>query len=109
MLWALDPYTCFYNFSSETRAAPDGKNVYGYRNPVYDELLEKAIRTAGRTAKTKIYRELEKMTLTELVTVPFFNLPRLLGFRKTVHDLRPHDSWFIYLHTPWNNVWKEKK
>ncbi len=104
----IDPYTGFYELSAESTDSGDGKNIPGYNDPVYDDLLKKSVSTTDRKVRTKIYHELERMALQQSIAVPFYTIAQLVGYRKEVHDLRAHDSYFIYLHTPWNNVWKEK-
>jgi peptide/nickel transport system substrate-binding protein len=104
----MDPFTGVMELWSKSKAAADDKNLSGYENPKFDELVEKGVAVSDRKVRKGIYQELERIALRDLVAVPFSNIPRLIAYKKAVHDLRPHDSYFVYLHAPWNNVWVEK-
>ncbi len=95
-------------FYSKTYRAGDGKNRAAYSNPEVDKLFEKGNSLSDRNERKKLYQQIEKIVMKDLPAMPIFNIPSLFGYNKRVHDLRAHDSLFIYLKSPWNNVWIEK-
>lgn len=104
-----DPSDTAGEFDSKTPRAGDRKNRAGYVNPEIDKLLEKASAMANRNERKKLYQQIEKIIFKDLPAMPIFTIPRLFAYNKKVHDLRAHNSSFLYLKTPWNNVWTEKK
>lgn len=104
----MDPFAAAKDFHSKTPNASDGKNIMAYDNPEVDKLVDKGNRISNREERKKLYQQVEKIALRDLPILPIFNLPRLTGYNKKVHDLRGHDSLFLFLKSPWNNVWIEK-
>ncbi len=104
----MDPFAAAKDFHSKTPNAADGKNIAAYNNPEVDKLVEKGNMISNREERKKLYQQVEKIALRDLPILPIFNLPRLYGYNKKVHDLRGQDSMFLYLKSPWNNVWIEK-
>lgn len=94
--------------STKSPNAGDGKNIPGYSNPEVDKLIDKGDIITNREERRKYYQQVEKIVLKDLPLLPIFNLPRLTGYNKKVHDFRGSDSLFIFLKSPWNNVWIEK-
>ncbi len=104
----MDPFAAAKEFHSKTPNAADGKNIAAYDNPEVDKLVEKGNSISNREERKKLYQQVEKIALRDLPILPIFNLPRLTGYNKKVHDLRGHDSLFLFLKSPWNNIWIEK-
>ncbi len=103
-----DPNDTAKEFYSRTPTAADGRNIVGYENPEVDKLIEKGSIITNREERKKYYQQVEKIVMKDLPLLPIFNLPRLVGYNKKVHDLRSHDALFIFLKSSWNNVWIDK-
>lgn len=104
----IDPNSQAKEFLSTNPSAGDGKNIPAYANSRYDELYIKASSETEREKRKKIYQEMEKISLKDLVGLPIFNLPYVYGLNKRVHGYKPHDSGFFFIKSSWNNVWVEK-
>ncbi len=106
---AIDPGETITDFYSQTPVAGDGKNISGYENSKLDELYKKGGAVHNQEERKKIYQELEKMILKDMVILPVFAIPTIFAYNKKVHDFPAHDSLHIFFRTTWNNVWLEKK
>jgi peptide/nickel transport system substrate-binding protein len=106
---AIDPGDTISDFYSKTPAGGDGKNIPGYDNPKVDELYVKGGAAYNRQEAKKIYQEIEKIILKDLVAMPIFDLPFIFAYNKRVHDFPAHDSAHLLFRTSWNNVWLDKK
>lgn len=105
----MDPMQAAEDFESDNPASFDNTNREGYKNPKIDKLFEEGLRTYDLKKRIKIYQEFERIVLKDdLVCLILYNTPVVYGVRKTVHDFKPHDSAFLYIFTPWNNMWIEK-
>jgi peptide/nickel transport system substrate-binding protein len=105
----IDPSDCAREFFSESRASGDGQNMPGYKDPKVEELIIKAAATYDRRERIKLYQELERILLKDQqVVLPLVNIPWIYGVRKNVHDFKPHKSSFLYIVSPWSNIWVEK-
>ncbi len=114
-LWRLQrgpaegPAYIFEYYLSDKRGAPDDKNIWGYNNPKVDEMIKRGLK-GGKDKKklTALYRETERAILADLPLIPIYNEPVLYGVNKKVQDFMPHHSGWIYLVSPYNNVWIKK-
>lgn len=106
---AVDPIDTMQYFYSKSPNAGDRQNMPGYNNPNADELILKGMATYDEKERTKIYQELEKIILKDLVVLPIFAVPTIIGYNKRVHDFPAHDSAKVWICTPWNNVWLDKE
>jgi peptide/nickel transport system substrate-binding protein len=105
----IDPNDGVRVFYSETRGAGDGLNRPGYKDSKVDELVVKGAGTYDRKARIKVYQEVEKILLKDQVAVlPLVNPPWIYGVRKNVQDFKPHKSSFLYIVSPWSNIWVKK-
>ncbi len=105
----IDPTIAMKEPYSKSGSAGDGKNIAGYHNPRYDELHLKGLASGDQKERIKIYQEMEKILLEDLPISPIFQLPTIYGANKKVHDFVSHDSGYLFIATPWNNIWLEKK
>ncbi len=106
---AIDPGETITDFYSQSPVAGDGKNISGYNDPKLDELYKKGGAAYRQEERKRIYQEIEKIILKDMVILPIFAIPTIFGFNKKVHDFPAHDSLHIFFRTSWNNVWLEKK
>ncbi len=106
---ALDGAEAVSDFYSKTANAGDGQNIPGYNNPEVDKLILKGGATYDEKERKRIYQEIEKIILKDLVIFPIFEVPGIYGYNKRVHDFPAHDSAKVWICTPWNNIWLEKK
>ncbi len=114
-LWRLQrgpvegPAYIFEYYLSDKRGAPDNKNIWAYENPKVDEMIKLGLK-GGKDKKKLIglYQETEKAILADLPLIPIFDVPILYGVNKKVQDFMPHHSGWIYLVSPYNNVWIKK-
>ncbi len=104
----FDPSAWSKQYNSKQVGAGDGRNLPAYENPEYDKLDDKANSIYDRKERKKYYQQMEKMILRDLPEMPIFGIPFVFGYNKKVHDLRNHNSRFLFLKSPWNNVWVEK-
>ncbi len=105
----IDPSASAGEFYSQTRSAGDGQNMPGYKDPKVEELAVKGAGTYDRKERIKVYQEMEKILLKEqMVALPLVNIPWIYGVRKNVQDFKPHNSSFLYIVSPWSNIWVKK-
>ncbi len=104
----VDPSNLANEFYSKASRSADRTNRSGYNNPEVDKLFGMGNAISDRNERKKVYQQIEKIILRDLPAMPIFNLPTLFGYNKKVHDLRAHDTLYLYLKSPWNNVWIEK-
>jgi peptide/nickel transport system substrate-binding protein len=105
----MDPMQAAEDFSSKNPATFDDTNREGYKNPKVDNLIEEGVRAYDLKKRTKIYQDMERIVLKDdLAALILYNTPIVYGVRTRVHDFKPHDSAFLYIFTPWNNMWIEK-
>ncbi len=97
-------------FRTDRPGAPDNKNIWAYSNPKVDELI-KAGRRGGKDRKKLkgIYQEIERILLTDMPYIPVWDEPVIYGVNKRVHDFFPHPTQGIFLTSPYNNIWVEKR
>ncbi len=105
----IGPAYIFDYFLSDKRSAPDDKNVWAYNNPKVDEMIKLGLK-GGKDKKklSRLFQETEKAILTDLPILPIYNEPVLYGVNKKVQDFMPHHSGWIYLVSPYNNIWLKK-
>ncbi len=115
ILWApargpgLGPIFLLDDFRSDRPLSPDRKNMSAYNSPKVDQLISLGRRGMKDRKKLKeLYQEIEKTVLTDIPYLPIWDQPILYGVNKKAHDFYPHDSGFIYLVSPKNNIWVEK-
>ncbi len=114
-LWRQDrgagvhPLFFFDSFRSDKTGAPDGKNLWGYNNPKFDELLKQGRKgMKDRKKLQQLYQEIERILLTDIPRLPIYDQPVCFGVNKKVHDFYPHSSLWIFLVSSFNNIWIEK-
>ncbi len=106
---AIGPSFWFEYFRSDKRAAPDGTNIWGYKNPEVDRLYKVGMSgMKDRKKLREIYLGTERLILNDLFFIPIWNQPILFGVNRKVHDFYPHDTGWIYMASPFNNIWIEK-
>ncbi len=114
-LWRLQrgpsegPAYIFEYFLSDKTGAPDNKNIWGYVNPKVDQMILEGMK-GGKDKKklTALYLATEKAILADLPLIPVYNEPVLFGVNKKVQDFMPHYTGWIYLVSPYNNIWIKK-
>jgi peptide/nickel transport system substrate-binding protein len=72
----------------------DGKvksgNFYGYQNPKMDELANAALKTDDKTARAKIYADIQKLYAQDAVRLPLFTEVELHAFNLKVEGVKRH-------------------
>ena len=69
----------------------------------------KGVKIDDRKERVKIYQEIERILLKEQVAImPLVSIPWIYGVRKDVQDFKHHFSSFLYIVTPYNNIWIKK-
>jgi peptide/nickel transport system substrate-binding protein len=104
----FDPSAWSKQYNSKQVGAGDGKTVIAYANPEFDKLDDSANIIYDRKKRKNLYQEMEKIIFRDLPIIPIFNIPYVFGYNYKVHDIRNHNSGFLFLRSPWNNVWVEK-
>ncbi len=105
----MGPIFLLDDFRSDRPLSPDKKNMPAYNNPRVDQLINLGRKgMKDRKQLRALYLEIERILLTEIPYLPIWDQPIFYGVNKRVHDFLPHDSGWIYLVSPYNNVWIEK-
>ncbi len=105
----VHPLFVFESFRADSRKAPDGKNLFGYDNPKFDELFTRGNKgMKDRKKLQELFQEMERILLTDIPRLPIWDEPVCFGVNKKVHDFYSHDSLWIFLVSSYNNIWIEK-
>ena len=88
-----DPHSFMNIFTSSSES-----NYMGWKNPRYDELVEKAVATADENLRKKYYQEAQKLLLEEeVVLMPLFLSSHQALVRSNLHgvSLNLLDKWYF--------------
>ena len=66
-----------------------GGNYPGYRSATADRLLAEGLATLDRQERTRIYRELQEVIMSDLPTLPLFYLPNVCAASDRLVNFRP--------------------
>ena len=85
----------------------DGYNIPRWVNKEYDEIIRKAQSTEDRKVRTKLYRAADRILLTELPAVPYYNEYWFHGAHKKVKGLMFLETGDPHIHNPAAQIWLE--
>lgn len=87
--YRMDPHE--YYFKELSSKSPASKETYGaWVNPVYDQLVDDARRTAAKEERVKLYTEAEKLIHAEAPAVRTISAHNLSAWHKYVQNYRPN-------------------
>lgn len=67
-----------------------GPNPFGYRNPAYDALFERASGLAGSPERDALYRQMEQILLDDLPAIPYLVYNHFFLVRDWLRNCKPH-------------------
>lgn len=101
ILWSLISYTgdandVFGNVLHSPDAARSwgAQNSFGYRNPVLDRLIERAVVSQPMSGRLGLFQEAMREAMRDLAVVPLWEVPWVSGIRDDVDYVPGADGWF---------------
>jgi len=86
----------------------DGFNIPRYVNKEYDAVIRKAQSTEDRKTRAKLYRDADRILMTDLPAAPYYHEVYFHGASKKVKGIIMMESGDPHLHTPAGQVWLDK-
>ena len=103
-LMAPDPYNVHYYLFHSDSWGPPG-NRQRYKNEKVDELINKGQKITDVEERIEIYKELQRMIMSEYPHIPLYYTNEVRPYNKRVQDFQAHSALGFPLVTSWNNVW----
>jgi ABC-type transport system substrate-binding protein len=81
-------------------------NLANYSNPNLDKLVEEALVERGASRRTELFRQIEKILMVDVPTIPLFSHQRRLAVQPYVRGLKAHPLGIAY--SDMKEVWLDK-
>lgn len=98
-----DPHDFVFPLLHTDRRGPGGNNAY-YSNAAVDQLIDEASREADPDIRAGYYSDVQQLFMQDLVHIPLFYKPSVLGIAPRVQGLQVDPMGFFRLVTATANV-----
>lgn len=98
-----DPHDFLFPLLHSDRRGPGGNNAW-YSNPEVDSLIDRAATEGDPSVRAELYAQVQELFMSDLVHIPLFYKPSVLGVAERVQGLEVDPFGFFRLVTATANV-----
>jgi peptide/nickel transport system substrate-binding protein len=99
-----DPNEYVFPLLHTSRRGSGGNNAW-YSNPEVDKLIDAAAKSTDQAARKEMYAKVQNLFMSDLVHIPLYYKPSILGVGKRVMGITADPLMYIQLVTAQTNVW----
>jgi peptide/nickel transport system substrate-binding protein len=99
--WTWPDPDILYTLFHSSQTGTDGNNDALIKDPELDRLLEAGRTTVDPAERARIYEDVQKLLITQAVTIPLVHPNEIFAYRSNVHGFAIDPRSYMWLYDVW--------